>query len=85
MGNAHYQGKDVTEVRSPHRHRLPDTVGPAPQKPTSLRGRANTANADKPHRVRDLSRGLDAALVLTCWQELKKEAASGGDHVPAAA
>ena len=38
VGKAHDTGKDVTEVRSPHRKLLPDTVGPDPQEPTSLRG-----------------------------------------------
>lgn len=85
MGKAHYQGQDVTAVRSPHRPLLPDTVGPEPQTPTSLRGIANKANADQRHRWRDLSRCLDAALVLACGQDLKKAAASGVDHVPAAA
>jgi RNA-directed DNA polymerase len=83
VGKAHYTGKDVTEVRSPHRPLLPDPVGPEPQKPTSLRGIANKANADKQHRFRDLYRGLDAALFLNCWQALNKEAASGVDHVTA--
>jgi len=77
------QGKDVTEVRSPHRQLLPDTVGPEDQKPTSLRGRANKAKADKRHRLRDLYRCLDAELLLDCWQDLNKEAASGVGHVMA--
>jgi RNA-directed DNA polymerase len=83
VGKAHYTGKDVTEVRSPHRQLLPDTDGPEPQKPTSLRGIANKANADKQHRFRDLYRCLDAELLLNCWQDLNKEAASGVDHVTA--
>ena len=83
VGKAHDTGKDVTEVRSPHRQLLPDTVGPEPQKPTSLRGIANKANADKQHRFRDLYRCLDAELLLNCWQDLNKEAASGVDHVTA--
>ena len=83
MGKAHYRGKDVTEVCSPHRQLLPDTVGPEDQKPTSLRGRANKAKADKRHRFRDLYRCLDAELLLDCWQDLNKEAASGVDHVTA--
>jgi len=73
----------VTEGRSPPRQLLPDTVGPEDQKPTSLRGRANKANADTRHRLRDLSRCLDAELWLDCWQDLKKKAASGVDHVTA--
>lgn len=83
MGQAHYTGKDVTEVRSPHRKLLPDTVGPDPQEPTSLRGIANKARADKRHRFRDLYRCLDAKLLRACWDDLHKAAASGVDHVTA--
>ena len=83
MGKAHYTGKDVTEGRSPHRQLLPDTAGSEHQKPTSLRGIANKTKADKRHRFRDLSRGLDAELLHDCWQDLKKEAASGVDRVTA--
>ena len=83
VGKAHDRGKDVTEGRSPHRPLLPDTVGPEDQKPTFLRGRANKAHADKRHRFRDRYRCLDAELLLDCWQDLKKEAASGVDHVTA--
>jgi len=80
VGKAHDTGKDVTEGRSPPRKRLPDTVGPAPQEPTSLRGRANTARTDTQHRLRDLSRCLDAHLLRACWDDLNKAAASGVDH-----
>jgi hypothetical protein len=83
VGKAHDTGKDGTEGRSPHRHLLPDTAGSEPQKPTSLRGIANKANADKRHRCRDLYRCLDAELLHDCWQDLKKEAASGVDRVTA--
>ena len=83
VGKAHDRGKDVTEGRRPHRQLLPGTVGPEDQKPTSLRGRANKAHADKRPRFRDRSRCLDAELVLDCWQALKKEAASGVDQVTA--
>ena len=85
VGKAHYTGKDVTEVRSPHRQLLPDTVGPEAQEPTSLRGRANKARADKHHRFRDLYRCLDATLLRACWDDLNKAAASGVDHVTAEA
>jgi len=85
VGKAHYTGKDVTEVRSPHRTRLPDTVGPDHQKPTSLQGIANKARVNKQHRFRDLYRCLDAELLLACWQDLNKEAASGVDNVTAEA
>ena len=83
VGKAHDTRQDVTEGRSPHRHLLPDTVGPDPQEPTSLRAIANTARADKRHRFRDLYRCLDVNLLRTCWDDLNKAAASGVDHVTA--
>jgi RNA-directed DNA polymerase len=80
VGKAHYTGKDVTEVRSPHRPLLPDTVGPEHQKPTFRRGIVNKAKADKRHRFRDLYRCLDAELLHDCWHDLNKAAASGVDQ-----
>ena len=62
---------------------MPDTVGPDSHEPTSLRGIANKARADKRHRFRDLYRCLDAALLHDCWHALNKEAASGVDQVTA--
>ena len=85
MGKAHYTGKDVTEVRSPHRTLLPDIVGSEHQKPTSLRGIANKAKTDKHHRFRDLYRCLDADLLRACWDDLNKDAASGVDQMTAEA
>ena len=64
---------------------MPDTVGPDPHEPTSLRGIANKARADKQHRFRDLYRCLDASLLRACWEDLNKAAASGVDHVTAEA
>jgi RNA-directed DNA polymerase len=84
-GKATYMGKAVTEVRSPHRTLLPDPVGAEHQKPTSLRGRANKARVDKHHRFRDLYRCLDAELLLDCWHDLNKDAASGVDQMTAEA
>jgi RNA-directed DNA polymerase len=78
-------GKAVTEGRSPHRKLLPDTVGSDHQKPTSLRGRANKAKADKRHRCRALYRCRDADLLRDCWHDRNKEAASGVDNVTAEA
>jgi retron-type reverse transcriptase len=71
----------LTEGRSPHRTLAPDTVGSAARKPTSLRGIADKAKADKQHRFRDLYRCLNVALLLDCWGDLNKDAASGGDGV----
>jgi hypothetical protein len=80
-GKATYKGKDVTEGRSPHRTRAPDTVGSDTRKPTSLRGIANKAKADKRHRFRDLYRCLNVERLLDCWGDLNKDAASGVDGV----
>jgi RNA-directed DNA polymerase len=83
VGKAHDTGQDVTEGRSPHRQLLPATVGPAPHAPTSLRGIANTARADKRHRFRELYRCLEATLLRPCGDDLNKAAASGVDPVTA--
>jgi RNA-directed DNA polymerase len=72
-------GQDMTAVRSPHRTRLPDTVGSDHQTPISLQGIANHAKPDTQHRCRDRSGGLDAALGLACWRDLNQQAASGAD------
>jgi group II intron reverse transcriptase/maturase len=64
---------------------MPDKVGSETHKPTSLRGIANKARVDKRHRFRDLYRCLDAELLLACWQDLNKDAASGVDKVTAEA
>ena len=71
----------MTEGRSPHRTLAPDTVGPETRKPTSLRGIADKAKADKQHRFRDLYGCLDVELLLDCWGDLNKDAASGVDGV----
>jgi RNA-directed DNA polymerase len=76
-------GKDVTEVRSPQRKLMPDNVGSDNHQPTSLRGIANKARVNKRHRFRDLYRCLNAELLLACWHDLKKDAASGVDKVTA--
>jgi RNA-directed DNA polymerase len=71
----------VTEGRSPHRTLAPDTVGSEARKPTSLRGRADKATADTQHRFRDLYGCLNIQLLLDCWGDLNKDAASGVDGV----
>ena len=78
-------GKDVTKVRSPQRQLMPDKVGSEHPQPTSRRGIANKARVNKRHRFRDLYRCLDAELLLSCWHDLNKEAASGVDTVTAEA
>lgn len=64
---------------------MPDAVGSEQHEPTSLRGIANKAKADKRHRFRDLYRCLNAELLLHQWRDLNKAAASGVDGVSAAA
>ena len=58
---------------------MPDTVGSESHEPTSLRAIANKAKANRRHRFRDLYRCLDEALLLRCWSDLNKDAASGVD------
>jgi len=46
---------------------------------------ASKAQANKRHRFRDLYRCLEAELLLICWRDLNKDAASGVDNVTAEA
>jgi hypothetical protein len=73
-------GKDGTAGRRPPRKRLPDPVGPVPHAPPALRGLANQARADQPHRWRERARGLAAHLLRACWEDLHTVAARGVDH-----
>jgi len=78
-----YKGKDLTEVRSPQRKLIPDTVGLEHYEQTSLRGIALKAKACKTHRFQNLYRRLDASFLMNCWQRLNKHAASGVDKITA--
>ena len=62
---------------------MPGTVASEQHEPTSLRGIAEKAKADKRHRFRDLYRELTAEYLLRCWPFLNKDAASGVDRVTA--
>jgi RNA-directed DNA polymerase len=84
VGKARHKGKDLTGVRSLQRKLTPDNVGPERREPTLLRGIANKARANKRHRFRDLYRCLNTELLLYCWHDLNKDAASGVDEVTAA-
>jgi RNA-directed DNA polymerase len=77
-------GKDLTEVRSPHRPLVPDGVGPGQHEPTFLRAIATKAKACQQHRFQDLYRCLDAEFLLYCWGDLNQDVASGVDGVTAA-
>ncbi len=59
-------------------------VGLDQHEPTSLRGIANRAKESKDHRFQNLYQCLNAELLLECWQDLNKDAASGVDGVTAA-
>ncbi|MCG7940573.1 MAG: reverse transcriptase [Candidatus Thiodiazotropha lotti] len=75
----------MTEVCSPHRKLAPDEVGLDQRETTSLWGIAKRAQACKDHRFQNLYRFLDANLLLDCWDDLNKKAASGVDGVTATA
>ncbi|MCP5087648.1 MAG: group II intron reverse transcriptase/maturase [Rhodobacteraceae bacterium] len=62
---------------------MPDTDGLGQHESTSLRGIAKRASACKDHRFQNLYRELDADLLLACWSDLNKKAASGVDEVTA--
>ena len=83
-GKATYMGKDLTELRSPHRELVPDRVGPGEHEPTFLRGIANKAKANKRHRFQNLYRCLNVEFLLWCWPQLHRDAAAGVDGVTAA-
>lgn len=85
VGKAYHMGKDLTEVRSPQRKLVPDKVGLEQCEQTSLRGIATKAKACAKHRFQDLYRCLNAELLMDCWKDLNKNAASGVDKVTAEA
>jgi len=60
---------------------MPDTVGPGKHKPTSLRGIADKAKADRQHRFQNFYSCLNVDYLLECWPLLNKNAASGVDKV----
>ena len=51
--------------------------------PTSLRGIAQKAQAQKKHRFQDLFRLLNEDLLHECWRDIRKDAAYGVDRVSA--
>jgi RNA-directed DNA polymerase len=51
---------------------------------TSLQGIAHKARSDRRHRFRNLFGMLNEPFLWSCWQYLRKEAASGVDRVTAA-
>jgi hypothetical protein len=51
--------------------------------PTSLRGIANRARESKHHRFRNLFGEVNVELLMHCWHDLNKDAASGVDGLTA--
>ena len=51
--------------------------------PTSLQGIAQKANRQKGYRFRNLYGMLNEAFLKQCWRDIRKDAASGVDHVSA--
>jgi group II intron reverse transcriptase/maturase len=64
---------------------MPDIVGSEHHEPTSLQAIGNKAKADKQHRFQNLYRCLNEDLLLHCWGDLNKDAASGVDGMSAQA
>jgi len=62
---------------------MPDKlyVGLGTHETTSMRGIAKRAQACKQHRFQNLYRLLDERLLLECWCDLNKKAASGVDGI----
>ena len=85
MGKAsHGEGRFGPYVAKQRKH-TPDTVGLESRVQTSLQGIAMRASACKDHRFHDLYQLLNEELLLACWGELNKRAASGVDEVTAQA
>jgi len=74
-------GKDLTEVRSLQRKRMPDAEDWERHEHTSLRGIAYKAKTKPDYRFRDLSRCIDGRLLEYCFRRLNKKVASGVDRV----
>lgn len=58
-------------------------AGPGQREPTSLRGIANRARESRHHRFRNLFGEVNAELLMYCWHDLNKGAASGVDGLTA--
>jgi len=64
---------------------MPDKqyVGLGKDETTSMRGIAKRAKACRQHRFQNVYRMIDEKLLLECWSDLNKKAASGVDGVTA--
>ncbi|MGH8601669.1 MAG: group II intron reverse transcriptase/maturase [Gammaproteobacteria bacterium] len=83
-GESPLQGEGPDGSTQPAKETRAGHVGLDKHEPTSLRGISNRAKASKDHRFQNLYQCLNAELLLECWQDLNKAAASGVDGVTAA-
>ena len=77
-------GKGLTGRRSRHRQHGPDMEGRPPMS-TFLQGIAKKAREQPKHRFGNLYELLNEAYLRECWSDIRKDAASGVDHVSAEA
>jgi RNA-directed DNA polymerase len=77
-------GKGRTGRRSLHRQHGPDREGRPPLS-TCVQGIAQKAQEQPKHRFGNLYELLNEAYLRECWGDIRKDAASGVDHVSAEA
>jgi len=77
-------GQGLTGRRSRHRQHGPDMEGWPPMS-TFLQGIAKKAQAQPKHRLGNRDERLNEAYLRACWCDIRKEAASGVEHVSAEA
>jgi len=77
-------GKGLTGRRSLHRQHGPDMEGRPPMS-TFLQGIAKQAREQPKPRFGHLYELLNEASLRECWSDIRKDAASGVDHVSAEA
>jgi len=77
-------GKGLTGRRSRHRQHGPDMEG-RPPRSTFVQGIAKKAREQPQHRCGNLYEWRKEASLRACWRDIRKDAASGVDHVSAEA
>ena len=75
------EGPDGSTQRAKETHA--GHAGSEQHEPTSLQAIANRAKESKHHRFRNLYQEVNAELLMHCWQDLNKDAASGVDGLTA--
>lgn len=75
------EGPDGSTQRAKETHT--GQAGSEQHEPTSLQAIANRAKESKHHRFRNLYQEVNVELLMHCWQDLNKDAASGVDGLTA--